>query len=81
MFLWRRIKSLFGFGDPQPVMVEDIEPGQRFVVAHEDNSTSRRKRRKVEKKRAKKQAKQDAKVQKKADRRAAKLAKRATRKS
>lgn len=48
MFLWRRVKSLFGFGDPQPVYIEDVEPGQRFVVAHEE-STSRRKRRKARK--------------------------------
>ena len=49
MFLWRRIKSLFGFGEPEPVLIEDIEPGQRFVVAHEPSS-SRRKVRKAEKK-------------------------------
>lgn len=48
MFVWRRLKALFGFGDPQPVMVEDVEPGQRFVIAHEP-STSRRKRRKAAK--------------------------------
>ena len=50
MFLWRRIKALFGFGDPQPVLVEEARPGERFVVAHEDNKQSRRKRRKLDKK-------------------------------
>lgn len=70
MFLWRRVKALFGFGDPQPVYVEEIGAGQRFVVAHEDNSTSRRKRRKAEKKSDKKAAKKAAK----ADKRAAKKA-------
>lgn len=48
MFAWRRVKALFGFGDPQPVYVEELGAGQRFVVAHEE-STSRRKRRKARK--------------------------------
>lgn len=76
MFLWRRVKSLFGFGDPQPVFVEEAEPGQRFVVAHEDNSTSRRKRRKAEKKAAKADAKSAKRADKKAAKKAAKAAKR-----
>ena len=77
MFLWRRIKALFGFGDPQPVYIEEAEPGQRFVVAHEDNSKSRRKRRKAEKKADKKSAKAESKAAKKADKQAAKAAKKA----
>ena len=77
MFLWRRIKSLFGFGDPEPVFVEEATPGQRFVVAHEDNSTSRRKRRKADKKADKKAAKQDAKAAKKVDKKAQKAEKKA----
>lgn len=75
MFVWRRIKALFGFGDPQPVYVEEATPGQRFVVAHQDNSTSRRKRRKADKKAAKKAAKHEAKAEKKADKRAQKAEK------
>jgi hypothetical protein len=67
MFFWRRIKALFGFGDPQPVFVEEAGPGHRFVVAHEDNSTSRRKRRKADKKATKKANKKAAKVAKKAN--------------
>ena len=72
MFLWRRIKALFGFGDPQPVLVEEARPGDRFVVAHENNKQSRRKRRKLDKKAAKKADKQAAKTAKKtADRKTA----------
>jgi len=48
MFVWRRVKALFGFAEPQPVYIEDVQPGQRFVVAHQE-STSRRKRRKARK--------------------------------
>ena len=70
MFLWKRLKALFGFGDPQPVFVEEAGPGERFVVAHEDNSTSRRKRRKADKKAAKKADKQSAKAAKKAAKKA-----------
>ncbi len=77
MFLWKRVKSLFGFGDPQPVFVEEAGPGHRFVVAHEDNSTSRRKRRKADKKADKAAAKAAAKTAKKADKKAAKAAKKA----
>lgn len=77
MFVWRRIKALFGFGDPEPVMIKEVEPGHRFVVAHEDNSTSRRKRRKADKKATKKADKQAVKAAKKADKKAAKAAKKA----
>jgi hypothetical protein len=72
MFLWKGLRSFFGFGDPQPVYIKDVEPGQRFVVAHEDTSTSRRMRRKADKKAAKKADKQAAKVAKKAAKKAAK---------
>ena len=72
MFVWRRIKALFGFGDPQPVYIEDVEPGQRFVVAHEP-STSRRKRRKARK--------SEAKAEKKAVRKAVKADAKAVRKA
>lgn len=81
MWVWRRLKSLFGFAEPQPVYIEDVEPGQRFVVAHEDNSSSRRKRRKVEKKRTKKANKQDAKAAKKADKKSAKATKKAAKRA
>lgn len=77
MFVWRRLKALFGFGEPQPVFVEEATAGQRFVVAHEDDSTSRRKRRKADKKAAKKEAKHDAKAAKKADKAANKAARKA----
>lgn len=61
MFLWRRIKALFGFGDPQPVLVEEARPGDRFVVAHENNKQSRRKLDKKADKQAAKTAKKTAK--------------------
>ena len=81
MFLWGRLKSLFGFTEPQPVFIQEAEPGQRFVVAHEDTSTSRRKRRKADKKQAKKDttaaAKAAAKQAKKDDKAAVKAAKKA----
>lgn len=77
MFVWRRIKALFGFGDPQPVLVEEAGPGERFVVAHEDNPKSRRKRRKLDKKAAKKADKQATKSAKKTAKKAAKKAKKA----
>lgn len=70
MFLWRRMKAIFGFGDPQPVFVEEAGPGHRFVVAHEDNSTSRRQRRKANKKANKKAAKVAKKADKKANKKA-----------
>lgn len=60
MFLWRRIKALFGFGDPQPVLVEEARPGDRFVVAHENNKQSRRKLDKKADKQAAKTAKKTA---------------------
>ncbi len=62
MFLWRKAKSLFGFGEPQPVYIAEAAPGDVFVVAHENDSTSRRKRRKAAKKAEKKSAKKTAKV-------------------
>lgn len=74
MFLWRKIKSLFGFGDPEPVMIEDVKPGQRFVVAHEDSPKSLRKKGKVAKKAKKREAKGAAKIAKKTAKQAAKLA-------
>lgn len=70
MFVWRKIKSLLGFGDPEPVLIEDVKPGQRFVVAHQDSRKSSRKKGKV----AKKAKKRDAKVAKKTAKQAAKLA-------
>ena len=40
-----RAKNLLGFGEPEPVYIEEIEPGQRLVLAHAE-STRRRKKRK-----------------------------------
>ena len=77
MFVWRKAKSLFGFGDPQPVFIAEAEPGQLMVVAHEDDSTSRRKRRKQAKKDAKVAEKQAAKRARKVEKTAAKTAKKA----
>ena len=82
MFLWRRIKGLFGFGEPEPVLIEDIEPGQRFVVAHEPSTKRRKVRkankadRKLEAKVLKAEAKADAKIARKAERKANRRAKR-----
>lgn len=80
MFLWRRIKGLFGFADPEPVLIEDIGPGQRFVIAHEP-STKRRKVRKATKADRKLEAKvlkAEAKAVRKTARKAARRATRAT---
>lgn len=74
MFLWRRIKALFGFGEPEPVLIEDVKPGQRFVVAHEDSAKSLRKKGKVAKKAKKREAKGAAKTAKKAAKKTAKQA-------
>ena len=43
-----KVKSLFGFGVPAPVYIEEAKPGERFIVAHEE-TTSRRKRRRARK--------------------------------
>jgi len=77
---WRKAKGLFGFGDPEPVYVHDVEPGQSFVIAHQP-STSRRKRRKARKsenKAAKKADKTLAKATKKAQKKTDKRDKKAT---
>lgn len=72
MFLWGRVKSLFGFADPQPVYIREAEPGDVLVVAHEEDRSTRRKRLKQQKKDAKEQAKADAKAAEKAAKRQAK---------
>lgn len=61
MFLWRRLKALFGFAEPQPVFVQEARSGQRFVIAHEASPTSRRARRRLNKKASKKAAKANKK--------------------
>ena len=45
VFVGGKIKDLVGFGEPEPVYTEEVEPAQRLVVAHAP-ATSRRKRRK-----------------------------------
>ena len=42
VFLGGRIKSLFGFGDPEPVYIEELKPGERLVVAHAEARRRRR---------------------------------------
>lgn len=44
VFIGGKLKALLGFGDPEPVYIEDLKPGERLVVAHPE-STRRRKRR------------------------------------
>lgn len=44
VFVSGRIRSLLGFGEPEPVYIEELEAGQRVVVAHEQ-PRGRRKRR------------------------------------
>lgn len=39
-----KIKSLFGYGEPEQVYLEDLKPGERLVVAHPE-AARRRKRR------------------------------------
>lgn len=48
VFVGGKVKRLFGFGVPEPLYTEALKPGERFVVAHQE-STSRRKRRKARK--------------------------------
>lgn len=43
-----KAKSLLGFGVPKPVYLETVKQGQRLVIAHQDSS-NRRKRRKARK--------------------------------
>lgn len=45
VFLGGRIKSLFGFGDPEPVYTEILKPGERVVVAHAEPRRRRRRNR------------------------------------
>lgn len=79
MFAWRKVKSLFGFGEPQPVFVREAVPGDVMVVAHEEDKTTRRKRRKEAKKTSKKQAKAGRKDAKKSAKKAAKARRKADR--
>ena len=44
IFLNDRIKSLFGFGEPKTVYVEELKPGERVVLAHEEKGGRRRRR-------------------------------------
>ena len=42
VFIGGRVKALFGFGEPEPVYIEELKPGQRFVVAHDEPRKRRR---------------------------------------
>ena len=42
VFLGGKVKELFGFGEPQQVFLEEIEPGQRLVLAHDQPRRRRR---------------------------------------
>ena len=42
VFIGSRIKSLFGFGEPEPVYTEVLKPGQRLVIAHDEPKKRRR---------------------------------------
>jgi hypothetical protein len=44
VFVGGRIRSLLGFGDPQPVYIEDLAAGDRVVVAHEEPRRRRSRR-------------------------------------
>jgi hypothetical protein len=43
VFAGGKIRDLFGFGEPEPVYVEEIERNERMIVAH--SATSKRKKR------------------------------------
>jgi len=79
MFAWRKVKSLFGFGEPQPVFVREAVPGDVMVVAHEEDKTTRRKRRKEARKQTKKAAKAERKDARKRTKKAAKARRKADR--
>lgn len=44
VFVGGKIKELFGFGEPEPVFVEEIDPARRVVVAHSETSSRRMRR-------------------------------------
>lgn len=37
-----KVRSGLGFGDPEPVYIEDLKPGQRLVIAHSEPRKKRR---------------------------------------
>lgn len=44
VFIGGKVKELFGFGEPQQVFFEEIKPGQRLVLAHDEPPRRRRRR-------------------------------------
>ncbi len=42
VFVAGKVKALFGFGEPEPVYIEEIKAGQRLVVAHAEPRKRRR---------------------------------------
>lgn len=44
VWFFGRVKSIFGFGEPEPVFIEDLKPGQRLVIAHSDAAKRKRRR-------------------------------------
>ncbi len=44
VWVFGRIKSVLGFGEPERVFVEELKAGQRLVVAHDQRATRRSKR-------------------------------------
>lgn len=39
-----KVKELLGPREPKPVFVEELEPGQRLVIAHSEGGSAKKKR-------------------------------------
>ena len=44
IFVFGRIRSVLGFGDPEPVYIEELKPGERLVTAHSEPPRRRKRR-------------------------------------
>lgn len=44
IFVSGKMRNLLGFGDPEPVYVEELMPGERAVVAHAEPRPRRKRR-------------------------------------
>ena len=44
IFVFGRIRSVLGFGEPEPVYIEELKPGERLVTAHSERPRRRKRR-------------------------------------
>lgn len=47
-----KVRGLLGFGEPEPMYIEDLKPGQRLVIAHSEPRKRRRSKAKASKAKA-----------------------------